>query len=143
MSVKEDRRGSKVSTASSSEFSKRLVIFTAFIFLFAIADLKISVIYGYDVSSYATQLIITSGALFGATVVFYLNKAKIENLSKGKIRFLLLKLRLEIKLKDKLPPEHFDTIIAEIDNIEAMMDSKLNGALEEAIQAEIDYKEVM
>ena len=71
---------------------------------------------------------------------FYLNKSKIENLSKGKIRFMLLRLRLEIKLKDQLPEETYNLIMEEIDEIDRMMDTKLDGALEEAIQQEIDLQ---
>lgn len=76
----------------------------------------------------------------GASIVFYLNKSKIENLSKGKIRFMLLRLRLEIKLKDQLPEETYNLIMEEINEIDHMMDTKLDGALEEAIQQEIDLQ---
>ena len=36
----------------------------------------------------------STGAVFGATVTFYLNKAKMENVFKGKIAFLEYKLEL-------------------------------------------------
>ena len=95
---------------------------------------------GYDISSYATQIILTTGGIFGASIVFYRNKAKIENLSKAKIRFVLLRLRLEIRLKDRLPEEEYNLIMEEIDKIDRMMDTKLDGALEEAIQSEIEIQ---
>ena len=95
---------------------------------------------GYDISSYATQIILTAGGIFGASIVFYLNKAKIENLSKARIRFVLLRLRLEIRLKDRLPEEEYLLIMEEIDKIDRMMDSKLDGALEEAIQSEVEIQ---
>ena len=95
---------------------------------------------GYDISSYATQIILTTGGIFGASIVFYLNKAKIENLSKGKIRFMLLRLRLELRLKDKLPDDAYNLILEEINAIDRMMDTKLDGALEEAIQQEIEVQ---
>lgn len=95
---------------------------------------------GYDISSYATQIILTTGGIFGASIVFYLNKAKIENLSKGKIRFMLLRLRLELRLKDQIPEEAYNLMLEEINTIDRMLDTKLDGALEEAIQQEIEIQ---
>ena len=95
---------------------------------------------GYDISSYATQIILTTGGIFGASIVFYLNKAKIENLSKSKIRFMLLRLRMELRLKDQIPEEAYSLLLEEINAIDRMMDTKLDGALEEAIQNEIDIQ---
>lgn len=95
---------------------------------------------GLDVSGYATQVIVTTGGIFGASIIFYLNKSKIENLSKGKIRFMLLRLRLELKLKDQIPEEAYSLIMEEINEIDRMMDTKLDGALEEAIQQEIELQ---
>lgn len=133
---KSQRRGSKVSTVSSKrgmEFTKKIVILTALLFIVSLLDIRAEVREGLDVSGYATQVLITTGGIFGASIVFYLNKSKIENLSKGKIRFMLLRLRLEIKLKDQLPEETYTLIMEEIDEIDRMMDTKLDGALEEAI----------
>lgn len=53
---------------------------------------------------------------------------------------MLLRLRLEIKLKDQLPEETYNLIMEEINEIDHMMDTKLDGALEEAIQQEIDLQ---
>lgn len=122
------------------EFSKRIVIITCILFILTLLDIRGGVRAGIDVSSYATQQIVTTGGIFGASIVFYLNKSKIENLSKGKIRFALLKLRLEIRLKDMLPEETYLLLLEEIDEIDTMLDSKLNGALEEAIQREVDLQ---
>lgn len=137
------RRGSKLSTLNSKrgrEFSKMIVIITGILFILALLDIRGAARAGYDVSGYATQQIVTTGGIFGASIVFYLNKSKIENLSKGKIRFLLLKLRLELKLKDKIPEESYQLILDEINQIDAMLDSKLTGALEEAIQQEVELQ---
>ena len=122
------------------EFSKKLVIITGALFLLSLFLMREDMKQGYDISNYATQIIVTTGGIFGASIVFYLNKAKIENLSKAKIRFVLLRLRLEIKLKDQLPEDTYSLILEEINQIDMMMDSKLNGALEEAIQQEIELK---
>lgn len=141
--AKSQRRGSKLSTESSkrgTEFSKKIVIIAGLLFILTLLDIREAVRGGLDVSGYATQQIVTTGGILGASIIFYLNKSKIENLSKGKVRFLLLKLRLELKLKDIVPEESYLLIVEEIDKIDAMLDSKLDGALEEAIQQEVDLQ---
>ena len=122
------------------EFSKKLVIVTGVLFILSILLLRVDMKDGYDVSYYATQVILTTGGIFGASTIFYLNKAKIENLSKAKIRFALLRLRLEIRLKNRLPEEEYNLIMEEIDEIDRMMDTKLDGALEEAIHSEVEIQ---
>ena len=141
--VKSQRRGSKLSTENSKrgkEFSKMIVIVTGLLFILTLLDIRWAVRDMLDVSGYATQQIVTTGGIFGASIIFYLNKSKIENLSKGKIRFALLKLRLELRLKDKIPEESYLLILEEINEIDTMLDSKLNGALEEAIQSEVELQ---
>ena len=140
---KSQRRGSRKSTVGSKrgmEFTKKIVIFAALLFIISLLDIRGAVREGLDVSGYATQVIVTTGGIFGASIIFYLNKSKIENLSKGKIRFMLLRLRLELKLKDQIPEEAYSLIIEEINEIDRMMDTKLDGALEEAIQQEIELQ---
>ena len=122
------------------EFSKIIVITTGLLLILTLIDIRFAVRDGFDVSGYATQQIVTTGGIFGASIIFYLNKSKIENLSKGKIRFMLLKLRLELKLKEEIPEESYSLILEEIDEIDNMLDSKLDGALEEAIQREVDIQ---
>ena len=122
------------------EFSKLIVIITGLLLILTLVDIRFAVRDGFDVSGYATQQIVTTGGIFGASIIFYLNKSKIENLSKGKIRFMLLKLRLELKLKGEIPEESYSLILEEIDEIDNMLDSKLDGALEEAIQREVDIQ---
>lgn len=137
------RRLSTVSLSSTRrkvEFSKKLVIVTGALFILSLFLVRADMKEGYDISSYATQIILTTGGIFGASIVFYLNKAKIENLSKARIRFVLLRLRLEIRLKDRLPEEEFNIIMEEIDKIDRLMDTKLDGALEEAIQSEVEIQ---
>lgn len=137
------RRGSKLSTENSRrgvEFSKLIVVLTGILFILTLLDIRGAVREGLEISGYATQQILTTGGIFGASIIFYLNKSKIENLSKGKIRFMLLKLRLELKLKDKIPEESYLLILEEINEIDNMLDAKLDGALEEAIQQEVELQ---
>jgi len=140
---KSQRRGSRASTVSSKrgmEFTKKVIILTAILFIASLLDIRMATREGFDVSDYATQVIIATGGIFGASIVFYLNKSKIENLSKGKIRFALLRLRLELKVKDQIPEEAYNLLMEEINEIDQMMDSKLDGALEEAIQKEVELQ---
>lgn len=136
------RKSSKRSTGTrkSIEFSKIIVILTGLLFVLTLIDIRGAVRIGLDVSGYSTQQIITTGGIFGASIVFYLNKSKIENLSKGKIRFALLKLRLELRLRDKIPEESYQLILEEINEIDGMIEGKLDGALEEAIQREVEHQ---
>lgn len=122
------------------EFSKWIVIIAGLLFILTLLDIREAVRECVDVSGYATQQIVTTGGIFGASIIFYLNKSKIENLSKGKIRFLLLKLRLELKLKDSIPDESYQIILDEINKMDTMLDNKLDGALEEAIQNDVDIQ---
>ena len=141
--AKSRRRGSKISTGNSKggwEFSKKIVFCSGLLFLLSLIDIRWAVGQGLDVSNYATEQIVTTGGIFGASVIFYLNKSKIENLSKGKIRFLLLKLRLELKLKDKIPEESYQIILDEIKDLESMLDNKLDRDLEEAIEQEVEIQ---
>lgn len=140
---KRKRRGSKVSCESSKrgvEFSKWIVIVTGVVFILSLLDLRSLAIQAVDISSYATQQIIATGGIFGASIIFYLNKSKIENLSKGQIRFTLLKLRLELKIKNKIPEETYAVVIEEINKISMMMESKLDSSLEEAISKDIEIQ---
>ena len=120
------------------EFSKLIVVITGLLFIIVLLDIRIATGNGVDVSGYAMQEIITTGSILAASIIFYLNKSKIENLSKGKLRYALLKIRLEIRLKGLLPEDSYATVASELDEINAMIDSKLDGSLEEAIQAEVD-----
>ena len=139
-----ERRRSVLSCGNSkkhgTEFSKKVVIISCILFILTLLDVRSATRAGLDVSGYSMQAIITTGGIFGASIVFYLNKAKIENLAKGKVRFALLKLRLELRLKDLVPEEAYGDVSREISSLEAMLDAKLDGALEEAIQKEIELQ---
>ena len=77
-------------------------------------------------------LIPSTGALAAASVGFYYNKAKAENLSKQKLRNVVLKLALE----DRITDGDYYEIIEEIENIDATVEAKLDSMYEDAINEE-------
>lgn len=143
MAQKRRKRRARVSVSTSKrgmEFSKKIILVAGLLFVVSLFDIRTAARTGVDVSGYATQQILTTGGILGAAIVFYFNKSKYENLSKGKIRFTLLKLRLELKLKDQIPEDSYQLVINEINKIDSMLDTKLDGALEEAIQQEVELQ---
>ena len=77
-------------------------------------------------------LIPASAAMTTAALGFYFSKAKAENLSKQKLRNIVLKLALEERIEEK----DYNEIIEEIENIDATVDAKLSSMYEEAINEE-------
>ena len=77
-------------------------------------------------------LIPASAAITTAALGFYFSKAKAENLSKQKLRNIVLKLALEERIEEK---DYYE-IIEEIENIDATVDAKLSSMYEEAINEE-------
>lgn len=138
------RRRSRLSTENSKkhriEFSKIIVIITGLLFILILLDMRAATKEGLDVSGYSMQTILTTGGIFGASIIFYLNKAKVENMAKGKIRYALLRLRLEIRLKNLVPEDVYNDVVEELNEIDAMLDGKLDSALEEAIRAEVEIQ---
>jgi len=84
-----------------------------------------------DTSIFVYTIPSTAG-IFGAAIVFYLNKAKIENVFKGKIEFLKLKLDMIEK-----HPEKEMYINKEISEIDESLSTKINQTMNEAIQEDI------
>jgi hypothetical protein len=85
-------------------------------------------LYGIGSELFA-YIIPVSGAMATAGIGFYFTKAKAENLSKQKLRNVVLKLALEEKITDG---DYYE-IIEEIENIDATVDEKLNSMYEESI----------
>ena len=88
----------------------------------------ISVWFGFD-SSMLSYLIPTSGGMAALAIGFYFNKAKTENLSKQRIRYVYLKMLLQ----DKLSPEVYAEIEEEITHIDDIINNKLSYNLQQAI----------
>ena len=91
--------------------------------LFSVAGLDTTIV---------ASAIIAAGTIAAASRAFYYNKAKAENLSKQRIRYVLMKLLLE----NKLTPEAYAEICSEIENIDSIIDSKLNSLLQTAVDTD-------
>lgn len=121
--MKKGNYSKKICTYSLITFS--LVILTSIVL--SIFEL------GSEIFAY---LIPSVGVVAAASVVFYYNKAKTENLSKQRLRNVLLKLVLE----EKLTPEDYEEILVEIENIDAAIDGKLFSMLEQSIEEETEIQ---
>ena len=116
-------------------YSKKICTYSLITFsLVIIASIVLSILgLGSEVFAY---LIPSVGVVAAASVVFYYNKAKTENLSKQRLRNVLLKLVLE----EKLTPEDYEEILVEIENIDAAIDGKLFSMLEQSIEEETEIQ---
>ena len=89
---------------------------------------------GRDTSIFVYALPIMGGIL-GATIVFYLNKSKMENVFKFKISFLQYKLDLIDKHPDKA-----EIIEQEMSSVESTLDSKVDSTMQEAVSEDISIQ---
>lgn len=86
---------------------------------------------GRDTSVFVYILPLTGG-IAGATIVFYMNKSKMENIFRFKISFLEYKLKL---LNDN--PDKACVIEEEMSSIENALDSKVDNTMQEAVNEDI------
>lgn len=112
-------------------YSKKICSYSLISFSVVIVLSMVLSFFGINTEVFA-YLIPSVGAVAAASVIFYYNKAKTENLSKQRLRNVLLKLVLE----EKLSPEDFEEILAEIEYIDDTIDSKLSSMFEQAIDEE-------
>lgn len=113
---------------NKKEYSKKICTFCIVQFILIVVFSLICCSYGVG-SELFTYIIPVSGAMATAGVGFYFTKAKAENLSKQKLRNVVLKLALEEKIEEG---DYYE-IIEEIENIDATVDEKLNSMYEESI----------
>lgn len=118
-----------------TEFSKLLVFSSALIFVVNLALGYIFSWLGKDTSLFAYSIPITGGVL-GSAVVFYLNKAKTENVCKGKIKFLEYKL----KMLDKHPDKQ-EVIEEELASIENALNEKIDSEIAEAVSESVEIQQ--
>lgn len=118
-----------------AEYSKKICTYSLISFSIVVLMALVGTILGFSSEIFA-YLIPSVGAVATASVVFYYNKAKTENLSKQRIRNVMLKLVLE----EKLSPEDYEEIIAEIETIDAIVDAKLYSSLEESVNQDTEIE---
>lgn len=119
---------------SKLEYSKKIVLWTGVIFLSQVILANIFSWFEADTSIFAYS-IPTAGGIFAAAVGFYLNKAKIENVCKGKIKFFEFKMNYIAN-----HPEHKEVIESELSAIDDALDSKMNSTIEESIEEDINIQ---
>ena len=113
------------------EFSKKVLFWTMCIFLLNLISALVFSWCGKDTSifMYSTP---TTGGIFGSAIAFYLNKAKIENVCKGKIEFF--KFKMEYLEKH---PNKAEVIECELANIDSALTSKIDSEIDSSISEEI------
>lgn len=79
-------------------------------------------------------IVSTVGVVTTGCFSFYFVKAKSENLSKQRIRFVVLKLFLESKLE----AEAYQEVLTEIENIDMTINEKLTTMTNDSIQTDED-----
>lgn len=118
-----------------SEFSKKLLDQTKYIFISQLILASIFAWCGKDTSIFC-YTVPSSGGAYAAALGFYLNKAKLENIFKGRIAFLKMKL----KMIKKYPPEQQEVIENELNEIDETLDNKIDNTMQEAVQEDINIQ---
>lgn len=112
----------------NNSYSKKLCALCIGLFISVILASFIGMAFGFNIEIFA-YLIPSTAAIATASVGFYFNKAKAENLSKQKLRNVVLKLTLE----EKINSDEYYEIIEEIENIDETIDMKLDSLYQDAI----------
>lgn len=110
------------------EYSKKIVLFTGLLF---ISQLATSICFTYHQldTSIFVYTIPATGGVFGASIIFYLNKAKLENAIKIKVAFYKLKLNLS----RTIPEEYLSDINKEFAILEETLGMKIDSTIEDAV----------
>jgi hypothetical protein len=108
----------------NKEFSKRLLTQTRYIFIASLIAACVFAWQGKDTSVFM-YIIPSTGGAYGAAIVFYLNKAKMET---------------KLNLMMKYPSKHHEEIESELSKIDAALDSKIDSTMNEAIQEDISIQ---
>lgn len=113
------------------EYSKKIVFWTGVLFVSQIIAALLFAWNSKDTSVFAYSIPVTGGS-FGASVIFYLNKAKMENVCKGKIAFFKFKMKWLEK-----HPEHSGELEQELSSIDSALTNKIDSELASSISEEI------
>ena len=115
-----------------NSYSKKIVFTTGMIFA---SQVLLAMLFSwfYKDTTVFVYTIPTTGGIFGAAIIFYLNKAKMENLLKIKIAYT----KFKINVAKKIPPE----VMAEIDNefmaLEQAIDMKMDTVMNDAVNEDV------
>lgn len=115
----------------TAEYSKRILFWTMVIFCINLFCSLLFSWYEKDTSVF-TYSIPTTGGIFGSAIVFYLNKAKLENVCKGKIQFFKFKMKWLEK-----HPEHQIELENEFSSMDSALTNKIDSEMEQAVSEEI------
>lgn len=120
---------------NSKEYSKRIVYWTGMLLFsqlfFAILFTQIS----KDITIFMYSIPVTGG-VFGASIIFYLNKAKLENILKMKIAYT----KFKINLSKLIPTEAMVEVENEFLDLEDALNFKLNDSMVNTINKDIDVQ---
>lgn len=124
-------KSSRALNRRNPNFSKFLAIFSDALFAGTILAGIVCAAMGADTTMFA-YAVTAAGTVAGISHTFYYTKAKAENLSKQRVRYVLMKLLLQ----DRLSGEDYAEICAEIDSIDSAIWAKIDGMTQEAIDGE-------
>lgn len=79
-----------------------------------------------------------TGAIAGTVAAFYTNKAKMENIFKGKYKYM----RMMASFKCKVSEEVFNDIEAEMEAIDNAYDNKIGNELSESVNQDIELQTI-
>lgn len=113
------------------EYSKRILFWGMLIFSINLFCSLLFSWYGKDTTVFMYS-IPTTGGILGSAIVFYLNKAKLENVCKGKIQFFKFKMKWI-----EQHPEHKEEIENKLSSIDSAFSNKVNSEIEQAVSEEI------
>lgn len=113
------------------EYSKRILFWAMLIFSINLFCSLLFSWYGKDTTVFMYS-IPTTGGILGSAIVFYLNKAKLENVCKGKIQFFKFKMKWI-----EQHPEHKEEIENKLSSIDSAFSNKVNSEIEQAVSEEI------
>lgn len=121
----------------TQEFSKKILTQTKWLFISQVVLVILFAYFGYDTTAlYVTASV--SGGVFGACIVFYLNKAKIENVSKGRLKLAILKTQIpKMANGETTTIEDVENIQMEIDKLDEQYNASLDNTLDTALNEEI------
>lgn len=119
------------------EFLKPICWSLVIIFMISCSSGVIISVLGFDTTVFM-YIIPASATMTTVVLSFYCYKARAENLSKQRIRFVLMKLLLE----DKLPPDTYSEIVNEIENIDSVLSNKLTSMTDESVDIQDEMNNV-